>query len=379
VPVFGVAAVAVVAAVFVGSGSAQSRASAGGDYIVVLKPDVADVAGVVGQQEKQHGFKAKFVYSHALKGYASKLPPGLVDKLSQDPRVDYIEADGVASVDTTQASPPWGLDRIDQASLPLSLTYSYTSTGNGVTAYVIDTGIRTTHVEFGGRASWGVDEIDGTKQDCNGHGTHVAGTIGGSTYGVAKTVTLKAVRVLNCQGSGSWSQVIAGVDWVTADHIAGQRAVANMSLGGSLNSAVNQAVATSISDGVVYSIAAGNNSGNACNTSPAATPKALTVGASDINDHWASFSNFGACVDLIAPGVNVLSAWNSSDVSTNIISGTSMATPHVTGIAARLWSSNATFTPNQIIRKVKRGTTPGKIVGVPAGTVNKLAFLSAST
>jgi subtilisin family serine protease len=375
------AVIAAVAALLAGNGSARTvtGASAPGCYIVVLKSDVATPATVADEHGKKNGFRPDFVYSHALKGYAAKLPAAALDRIRQDPRVDYVEPDGVVSIETTQPSPPWGLDRIDQRNLPLSTTYSYTSTGSGVTAYVIDTGIRKTHVDFGGRASDGFDAIDGLPaDDCNGHGTHVAGTIGGTTYGVAKGVQLKAVRVLNCQGSGTYSQVIAGVDWVKADHAAGRPAVANMSLGGPVDQATDQAVSNAIADGIVFGIAAGNSSADACNFTPARVAGALTVAASDINDNFASFSNRGSCVDIIAPGVSVLSAWNSSNTATNILSGTSMATPHVVGIAARAWSSDPAATANRITRRVKRQATTGVVKGVPGATVNKLAFWSSS-
>src|SRR5205085_6012810 len=275
------------------------------------------------------------------KGYAAMLPSAAVAALEADPRVQYVEQDGTVQASTTQTGATWGIDRIDQRSLPLSGTYTYTATGSGVKAYIIDTGIRFTHTQFGGRAIKGVDEVTpgGSASDCNGHGTHVSGTVGGSTYGVAKAVTLVAVRVLNCNGSGTTSGVIAGVDWVTGNHLAGQSAVANMSLGGSASSALDAAVNNSISDGVSYAIAAGNgdifgNPQNACNFSPARVAAAMTISATDRTDAKASWANYGSCVDWFAPGVSITSAWYSSDTATNTISGTSMATPHTTGVAA---------------------------------------------
>jgi subtilisin family serine protease len=369
-----------VAASLAGSGSARiaSSAAAGpSSYIVVLKNDVASPAAVANEQATKHGFRTEFVYSHALKGYAAKLPAAALERIKQDPRVDYVEADVVNQVDTTQVTPPglWGLDRIDQRNLPLSGTYSYTTMGSGVTAYGIDTGIRTTHVDFGGRAVSGFDAIDGgTADDCHGHGTHTAATIGGTTYGVAKGVLIKAVRVLNCAGSGTTSQVVAGVDWVTGDHLAGQRAVANMSLGGPIQPALDAAVKAAISDGIVFAVSAGNSAADACNQSPARVASAITVAASSITDGFASFSNRGPCVDIIAPGVNVQSAWKDSDISTNILSGTSMASPHIAGIAARAWQFAPTSGRSGIVRKVKNQATVGAVTGVPAGTVNKLAF-----
>jgi subtilisin family serine protease len=372
------AVVVALAVWFASSGAARPLGAASpGSYIVVFKQDVANVDSVVNEQSKQHGFRPDFVYTRALKGYAAKLSPGALARIKADPRVEYVEPDGVVNIDTVQPTPPWGLDRIDQRNLPLGADYSYTSTGSGVTAYVIDTGIRKTHVEFEGRASDGFDAIDGgPADDCNGHGTHVAGTIGGRTYGVAKGATLKAVRVLDCQGSGTWSQVIAGLDWVESDHVAGRLAVANMSLGGSANPAADAAVASAIADGIVFGVAAGNSSANACNYTPARVKSALTVAASDLNDRFASFSNRGSCVDIIAPGVNVLSAWNTSDVAVNTISGTSMATPHIVGIAARAWASDPTAAASIIARRVKRQATLGVVTSVPANTVNKVGYWS---
>lgn len=369
------------AASFVGSGSARivGAAASPASYIVVLKSDVAHSAAVANEHATKYGFRPDFIYQHALKGYAAKLPGAALERIKQDPRVDYVEADAVNQVETTQVTPVglWGLDRIDQRNRPLSATYSYTTTGSGVTAYGIDTGIRMTHVDFGGRAVSGFDAIDGgTADDCHGHGTHTAGTIGGTTYGVAKGVLIKAVRVLNCAGSGSTSQVVAGVDWVTGDHLAGQRAVANMSLGGPIQAALDTAVNNAIVDGIVFAVSAGNANSDACNQSPARVPKALTVAASTITDSFAGFSNWGPCVDIIAPGVSVQSAWNTSDVATLVISGTSMASPHIAGIAARAWAFDPTAVRRQIVRRVKRAATVGVVSGVPLGTVNKLAFWS---
>jgi subtilisin family serine protease len=281
---------------------------------------------------------------------------------------------------TTQNGATWGLDRIDQGTLPLSDTFTYTSTGTAVNAYVIDTGVRTTHSQFGGRAINGADTVDGTlpAADCNGHGTHVAGTIGGSAYGVAKNVTLVAVRVLDCNGSGSVSGVIAGINWVTADHQAGQPAVANMSLGGSGSSALDTAVRNSIADGVSYAVAAGNgNNGgiaqDACKSSPARVGEAMTVGATNSSDAKASWSNYGKCVDWFAPGFGITSAWNSSDTATNTISGTSMATPHTTGVAALYLQSNPAASPAMVRDAIYAKTTKG-IVTSSKTTNNHLLF-----
>jgi subtilisin family serine protease len=284
------------------------------------------------------------------------------------------------TVDTTQTGATWGIDRIDQRSLPLSGTYTYFATGSGVTAYIIDTGIRFTHTQFGGRAVKGVDEVTpgGSASDCNGHGTHVSGTVGGSTYGVAKSVRLVAVRVLGCNGSGSTSGVIAGVDWVTGNHAAGTPAVANMSLGGSASSSLDTAVNNSINDGVSYAIAAGNgdifgNPQNACNFSPARVAAAMTISATDRTDTKASWANYGSCVDWFAPGVSITSAWYSSDTATNTISGTSMATPHTTGVAALYLQGNPTASPATVRTTLFNLTTKG-IVKNSNTTNNHLLF-----
>jgi subtilisin family serine protease len=356
-------AVAVVTATGVGAtaGTAAAAQSPVATYIVTLKPGT--VPAPVAALAVRLGGHIAHLYSAALDGFAVSLPVGVADRLSTLPGVVAVERDQPVRLATTQSPATWGLDRTDQRALPLSNTYSYTETGSGVTAYVIDTGIRLDHADFGGRAVSGYDAVDGgSADDCNGHGTHVAGTVGGSTYGVAKGVSLVAVRVLNCSGSGTNAGVIAGIDWVTADHQSGRPAVANMSLGGGASSALDTAVSRSITDGVSYAVAAGNGNAagtpqNACNSSPARVTAALTVGATDKTDKPASFSNYGTCVDLFAPGVAITSDWYTSATATSTISGTSMATPHVAGVAALYLQRTPTASPATVASAVKAATT----------------------
>ena len=361
----------------VASGGAEAEAIPG-QYIVVFNAGVRDVPGLARGLTAAHGGTLRFTYERALRGFAANLNARAAEALTHNPNVAFVEQDQVMRASTIETGATWGIDRIDQHNLPLSTTYNYTTTGAGVTAYIIDTGILFSHTEFGGRATKGFDAVTsgGTAADCNGHGTHVSGTVGGATYGVAKSVRLVAVRVLNCSGSGSTSGVIAGIDWVTKNHSTS--AVANMSLGGSASTALDNAVRNSISSGVAYAIAAGNGNflgiaQDACKSSPARVTEAMTIGATDSNDKKASWSNYGNCVDWFAPGVNIKSAWYSSNTATNTISGTSMATPHTTGAAARYLEANPGSTPQQIRDGLFANTTKG-VVTSSKTTNNHLLF-----
>jgi len=356
-----------------------------GHYIVVLDQDAAGAAGdpfLTAQKADQligkSGGRTTNIYAHAINGFSAQMSEQEALELSKDSQVSFVEEDSVMKANVSQTNPPWGLDRIGQANLPLNQTYGYTATGAGVNVYVIDTGIRRTHTQFGGRAFVGFDAIgDGqNSNDCNGHGTHVSGTIGGSTFGVAKSVRLFAVRVLSCSGSGSNSGVIAGVDWVTANHV--RPAVANMSLGGGVSTALDTAVRNSINSGVTYSIAAGNSNADASNSSPARVAEAITVGSSTMTDARSSFSNTGSVVDIFAPGSSIVSSYFSSDTATATLSGTSMAAPHVAGVAARFLQNNPGASAATVRNALVNASGQNKLSGIPSGTANRLLFWSSS-
>ncbi|MFH8449117.1 S8 family peptidase [Streptomyces fungicidicus] len=348
-------------------------------YIVTLRTGAGLKARSAAGKDlvERYGGSVRKTFGSALNGYTAALSAAEARRLAADPAVASVEQNQRVSVtDTTQSSAPWGLDRIDQASLPLSGTYTYPdSAGSGVTAYVIDTGVRITHQQISGRAAYGYDAVDGdtTASDGNGHGTHVATTIAGSTYGVAKKAKIVAVRVLDNNGSGTTAGVIAGIDWVTANHSG--PSVANLSLGGGASSTLDTAVRNSIASGVTYAVAAGNSSANASSYSPARVTEAITVGATTSTDARASYSNYGSVLDVFAPGSSITAGWHTSDTATNTISGTSMATPHVAGAAAVYLAGHTSATPAQVASALVNGATTGKVTGPGSGSPNRLLRL----
>ncbi|MFC8825139.1 S8 family peptidase [Streptomyces sp. NPDC057137] len=357
----------------IGAGAADAVKDS---YIVILSessgPKSASAAG--RRLIARHGGEVTRTYRAAINGYAAHLSETEAKRLAADPAVAQVIQDTTVSADATQANPPsWGLDRVDQPALPLNSSYTYPDTaGAGVNAYIIDTGVRITHADFGGRASYGYDAIDNdfVADDGNGHGTHVAGTVAGSSYGVAKKAKIVGVRVLNNAGSGTTAQVVAGVDWVTANAV--KPAVANMSLGGGANTAIDTAVRNSIASGVTYAVAAGNNGANASGYSPARVGEAITVGATTNTDARASYSNYGSILDLFAPGSSITSAWRTSDTATSTISGTSMASPHVAGAAAVYLASHTSSSPSQVSSALTSGATSGAVIGAGTGSPNRL-------
>ena len=342
-----------------------------GSYVVVLRSG-ADPRSVA----RAAGADARRVYRSVLHGFAAQLSPAQLDRVRRDPAVQAVEPDQVVRADAAQTiaagSGLYGLDRSDQRSLPLSGSYTYASTGSGVQAYVVDTGLATAHPDLGGRARNVYDALGGTGEDCHGHGTHVAGTLGGATHGIAKSVQLRGVRVLGCDGSGSTSGVIAALDWLRTN--AQRPAVANLSLGGSYSSALDTAV-TSLSDsGVLVAVAAGNANASACKSSPASAAAAVTVAASDSTDTRASFSNYGSCVDLYAPGVGISSAWYTG--GSRALSGTSMASPHVAGVAALYKATYGDAASSTVAGWLTSAATAKVVKSNPSGTPNRLLFKS---
>lgn len=359
--------------------SVPDQARIPNQYIVVLKDDVRDVPGVARGLAAGVGGQIGYTYTTAIKGFSITVgSDAAAAALARNPNVAYVEQDQVVTASATQTGATWGLDRVDQRDLPLSGTYTYTATAGNVWAYIIDTGIRTAHTEFGGRASLGFDAFRTAAKngDCNGHGTHVAGTVGGTRYGIAKAVKLVAVRVLDCRGSGSNTGVIAGVDWVANQKVANptRPMVANMSLGGGVSTALDNAVTNAVSKGVTMVVAAGNSNVDACTASPARAPSAITVGSTTNVDGRSSFSNFGTCVDIFAPGSSITSAWHSSNTAINTISGTSMAAPHVAGVAALVLAGNTGATPAQVGSALTTNATVGKVTNPGTGSPNLLLF-----
>jgi subtilisin family serine protease len=338
-------------------------------YIVVLK-DGANARSVAAGA----GVQPKHVYDAVLNGFAAELNAGQLNALQHNPNVDYIEQDSDVSINTTQTVGPgqWGLDRIDQRYLPLNGQYNFNTTASNVTAYVIDTGIQVSHPEFGGRAAVAYDAIGGNGIDCNGHGTYLAGIIGSANYGIAKQARLRSVRVLNCQGSGTYADVIEGIDWVRA--YATKPAVANIALGGSANASVDTAVNNLANSGVFVAVSAGSSNADACNYSPARAANAYTVSASDKTDTRASFTNYGPCVDSYAPGVSITSTWINS--TTNTISGTAVASAHAAGVAVLYLAYNPTASTATVTSWLNTNATTGVIISNPPGTVNRLVYKS---
>mgnify|MGYP002783730238 CR=1 FL=1 len=357
-----------------------------GQYIVTLRDDAPEVAAARGRGADamravaervaaRRNARVERVYGAALRGFAAKMTDADARALARDPEVELVEQDQVVRKSVTQTGATWGLDRIDQRTRPLNGSFTYTRTGAGTTVYIVDTGINPTHVEFTGRLSSGFTSIaDGRgTTDCDGHGTHVAGTVGGTVYGVAKGATLVPVRVLDCNGSGSWSGVIAGIDWVASQQRTGPE-VANLSLGGGASTSVDNAVANAVSRGVVMVVAAGNSNRDACNFSPARTGSAITVGATTSSDARASYSNFGRCLDVFAPGSSITSAWIGSNSATLSISGTSMASPHVAGVAALYLQGNASASPTTVRNALVAAATANVVTSAGRNSPNLLLF-----
>jgi subtilisin family serine protease len=344
-------------------------------YIVVFNDDVKETE-VDTESDRvcgESGSKKGRSFKHALKGFTSHLSPAAVEKMRRDPRVKYIEQDQIATMSATQFTAPWGLDRIDQSDNPLSGSYTYASTGSTVDAYIFDTGLKLDHNEFAGRVKPGYNTISvgASPADDNGHGTHVAGSLGGTRYGVAKGISIIPVKVLDQFGTGSYAQIIAGIDWAIAHHTT-KPAVGNMSLGGGVSAVLDDAVRRAVADGIVMCLAGGNAAADVSTTSPARVTEAITVGSTTKTDELSNFSNFGTGIDLLAPGSAIVSAWHTGINDINTISGTSMATPHVAGAAALYLESFPGSTPDQVQAGLKSKAVASRITLVPAGTPNLL-------
>ncbi|WP_435974231.1 S8 family peptidase [Streptomyces sp. Qhu_M48] len=357
--------------------NAGAEGAIAGSYIVTLEESAQAETAEGRAVAAEYGAKIKKTYTSALNGYNVELSEAQAKKLAADPAVKSVAQNRVFTISATQPSPPsWGLDRIDQRALPLNQSYTYPDTaGSGVTAYIIDTGVRISHSDFGGRAFNGFDAVDNDNvaQDGNGHGTHVAGTVAGTAHGVAKKAKIVGVRVLDNNGSGTTAGVVAGIDWVTRNAV--KPAVANMSLGGGADATLDTAVRNSIASGVTYAVAAGNSNANASGYSPARVTEALTVGSTTNTDARSSFSNYGTVLDIFAPGSNITSAWNTGDSATNTISGTSMAAPHVAGAAALYLGDNPTATPAQVGTALVNAATPNVVTNPGTGSPNRLLYV----
>jgi subtilisin family serine protease len=365
----------------------RAEAPIRGQYIVVLKDSAfeasrdnrssraIDALSMAADMAASHRLEVDRVYEHALKGFVVKnANEKQIEKLLWDDRVAFVEEDGMVYLDATQSGATWGLDRIDQRNRPLNGTYIYNTTATNVRAYIIDSGVLASHSQFGGRVSGGASYISDGRgtSDCNGHGTHVAGTVAGSVHGVAKGARIVPVRVFGCTGGSSNSTIIAGIDWVRANHV--KPAVANMSLGGGASSATDTATNNLINAGVTVVVAAGNSNANACNFSPARVANAITVGSTTSTDARSSFSNFGTCVNIFAPGSSITSAWFTSTSATNTISGTSMASPHVAGVAALYLAGAPSATPATVRNYIYSSATPNVLTGLGTGSPNRMLY-----